>query len=1326
MEILISDQQERRAIQSKGGQTGKGRSKLARFRNGKLRLHVIDALDGVRTLSCAYSKLMRIVLAETSSDGVMILEKSADGRTATIVTHSGTKASLTGPYHLTLEAVSDPKYINPDIFFGSQDDALERSILGYAIKRMDLPPIYFVCVSASGSEFSEADKMALGMIAQAAESPLTAIAAVEMLRGDGHGGNQKTPATSDLDTDPDPRLLTKMSRDMNRLTSAQGTAMSVLNSIHTVETWDFDRAVVESLANICTHSNASSAIILDIGSDGLSHVLHGWFAPGQPAPNMEGLQCRRVLKKFAYSELSNGRSVAWSSNQSFPSPFEDHPAGLVAVAILPIMRFRSLTGFLCIEHFDAPYEYLSGELLVLQAIASAIGAEAHRRDTLEALEQSNVETKLQRLRLEATLAALPDLVVEVDQDERFVEHYSQHNPTLRTVGDRLVGKRMEEVLSPALLKVGRDVIAEVELCGRSESAPFSYEIAEGDTRWVRAIGVRREVTLPGQTDRHVTLLVLRDVTREVKQAEEIQRLSEVAKRTQNLVIVTDAEWKTTWVNASFVQRTGLTLEDVSGMLPGDYLFPRGEAWDLRNFIRHESSEGRSTTVEIEATTAEGERFSALQHVVPVADISGTINSYLCIMTDVTEQKRHQKALAEAAEDARRTRAQLVAAIESLEDGIVVFDKDMRVVLCNDVYRSMFPGVYDVVAPGATLDEILRCGVEIGAYDLPKGSEEAWIDNRKAKLLAGDSEMEVRLTNGKWVRAVDKRTPDGGWVGLRMDITAFKTATETAVSDRALAMSATQDAMALTAPDGVLTYANPAFIAMFGKNQSDGLIGLTWQKVLGADLSNKVIEKGLLAISGWKDFWRDEIDLGPQFDALSRIEVTVTRRKDNGLLWTIRDLTKDMLAEQERTQLSEDLQLAQRREVIGQLAAGLAHDFNNLIAAISGSAMLICDDSPKSSGTWANADRILKSSARAEAMVRKLLALGARPNQHKRVALQSLIREAADLLKPAMTRSIRLRVVADPLPIVVDVETNAILQAVLNLGVNARDAITGRKRNNDPAEVTLSVGLAEPGEFTETPIKQIGTIDPSLVHARISVADTGDGITAETAEKVFSPYFTTKGHKGTGLGLSIVSNTVKASQGAVCLFKSKSGGAEFRIYLPVADQGQDHAALANGAPFVADLPSDAAVLNMADLHDNTGDEVPVPGKPLTGSAILLVDDAEDVLEVLASVLERAGAEVAPTSNPEIALEVLEEDPSAFDLVITDFDMGAITGADLARRAHELRAELPVILITALVDWASRDNAQAASQDPAFFQVLGKPISSSKLVNTAVNALNDKKL
>jgi signal transduction histidine kinase len=449
---------------------------------------------------------------------------------------------------------------------------------------------------------------------------------------------------------------------------------------------------------------------------------------------------------------------------------------------------------------------------------------------------------------------------------------------------------------------------------------------------------------------------------------------------------------------------------------------------------------------------------------------------------------------------------------------------------------------------------------------------------------------------------------------------------------------------------------------------------------------EVLEREVMPVVAAQGSWRGEMQGRTRTGDPVEQEVSLTLRPDGGLLCITRDVSERYHAEAERARLAGELEQAQRREMIGQLAAGLAHDFNNLLATISGSASLAAAGLDSGSPAHAHAARILMATEQANGLVRRLLNLGSRKASVQRIDLRDPVREAADLARAGLPRGIVLETDLPDDACPADADPTEIVQIVLNLAINARDAM-----RQGGGRILVALAAAEPGatEFA------VGAMAPDQRCWRIVVADTGPGMTPDVAALVFKPYFSTKGAGGSGLGLASVRSLVASVGGAVRLITEPGEGARFEIFWPLEMRAPDAAPVSG-----LSRPSQPVLARVQALQ---------------GRRILLVDDAEDLLEVLTGFLEAAGALVAATTDPQDALEVLAEDPQSWDLVITDFDMPGLTGADVAHAVKAANPGLPVLLVTALPDWQSR----ARSAD--FTGVLGKPVTGRQLVETAARLI-----
>ena len=1210
------------------------------------------------------------------------------------------------------------------------------------------PGLAILCLSDRKNAFLHSDLNRLAQMARVAAQPLTALQLTRR-NADLAALIDRRPRVEDGSDDVLDQPFRAVNRAVDRLTQAQGLVVSILNRLLTATDTELDQVIHESLAQMGQHCDIDRVYVFEITRPGRADNTFEWVSDGT-APMIDALQ-DLPIDSFPnwLAVLEQGKDIYIPDIKDLPDDYEEKSfmqgQGIQSLVMSPLIDHDVLEGLIGYDMVRRTHGFLQGEIFLLRSVANAIGAMLRKRRSTARNLAAQRALDLERARLKATLGALPDLVIELDPHGRFCEHYSHGNEDMVRIAGELIDRTMRESVPPAVADAGHRMLEEVAQTGRTDGHTFQYDIGNGDLRWIRANAARREPANQGEQPGY--LFVLRDVSREVEQAREIDLLSQMAKSTSNLVTVTDPQGRLTWVNDAFERVSGWTKEEVLGRRPWDFLQPPEDGRSIFETVRTSLTGGLPMKEDVKNISKDGRIYWVSLDVQPLRDADGTLTGFMTIQTDITEAKTQAAALAKAADAARQAQERLIAAVESLEDGFVYFDKDGKLVVCNERYRTITPGFADILVPGVTLEQIFRRGLTLGIYEDAIGREEEWLQHRLSEHRKSELTIEQRLSDGRWIRIFDKTTPDGGRVGLRVDITALKEAEAKALSDRAAALDAAHEGMAITAPDGRFLYANQAFAMLLGQRKAAALLGHGWAQYLGPDVQADLEARALCNMHDAGDSWRGVLEWLPDGAKVKTdLEVSLSRRGDGAMVWVLRDLSERRAAERESSLLREELQTAQRREVIGQLAAGLAHDFNNLIAAISGSATLILeDDAPGAiERAQSHALRIQKSAERAEAMVRRLLALGARPTSHRQTDLGPVLREAADLLRPGLGQSVRLLVDVTSDPMTTTLEPTDVLQIVLNLGINARDAMLHAPAPRSDNQIRLALRPATAADLAgpASGNLRLGTPDPDRAHACLTVADNGPGIPPGQAERIFAPYFSTKGAKGSGLGLSIVAGVVKAAGGCISLSQAPGGGAVFTILLPLDAGGQPDAkdlSVLQHKPLLAvlepmrGLPASANPMRPPVMPDAPG-LAPAVGisadartvtkreQPLQGRSILIVDDQEDVLVVLAHLLERAGAEVAPTSDPEAALEVLREDPDAFDLVITDYDMGHLTGADLSRVAHQARPDIPVILVTALPDWRLRDDKSKG--DPSFYGVLGKPVSAEALVASAVSAIDSR--
>jgi two-component system, cell cycle sensor histidine kinase and response regulator CckA len=342
-------------------------------------------------------------------------------------------------------------------------------------------------------------------------------------------------------------------------------------------------------------------------------------------------------------------------------------------------------------------------------------------------------------------------------------------------------------------------------------------------------------------------------------------------------------------------------------------------------------------------------------------------------------------------------------------------------------------------------------------------------------------------------------------------------------------------------DGTILSANGAFARMFfdsGKADLRSIADLAPAGAAGD--TNRAIEAALAQmVAGRATIEPIEITLGPESQYTRRIYISPVvkagTKGEAGVLYAI-DATEQKALELKYAQ-------SQKMEAVGQLAGGIAHDFNNVLTAILGSAdllsMMVEPDDPK----WAEADAIKRAADRGAALTRQLLAFS-RPQRPATttVDLTEVVSGMEPVLKRLVLDKISIRVASSQRPIAVLADEASLNQIVLNLIINARDAMP------DGGSATIDMGIIDLGD----PLAPTLGIMPGR-YAGMSVRDSGHGIPAEIQRHLFEPFFTTKpADKGTGLGLSIVYGIVKGLGGAIEIQSEIGEGATFTIYLPLVE------------------------------------------------------------------------------------------------------------------------------------------------------------------------------
>ena len=847
----------------------------------------------------------------------------------------------------------------------------------------------------------------------------------------------------------------------------------------------------------------------------------------------------------------------------------------------------------------------------------------------------------------------------------------------------LIGRSFEEIIHPEDLPRVLALAAQL-LAGEIPSYRIEkrYLRKDGTPVWVRVTS-----SLASSNPAHTYRLSIVEDISERKQAEEVQRTSESRLRTVLEAIpigaiLSDANGRVIEANKAYLDLIGRTKEDlIADRVRWDEITPPEWLAADERAIAEARAHGVSSMYEKEYRR-NGERVPVLLRLAAV----NNGETFAVFVLDLSERKA-----AEAALQARTTEWE--ALIETAPVAVwFTYDPDLREVRANRLASELLDlplvfGVSDWLSQRLPHRSIFRDGVEVPPDQAPLRRAIQGIEVR-------NEEWEVRFEDGRRVDLLYNASPlrdrAGAVVGAiaaAVDITARKHS-EAVLHEREARLHSILD----TAPEALITISERGIVESFSRSAA-ALFGYAANEVIGRNISMlmpspyreahdgylerylRTGEKRIIGIGRVVSGQRKDGSVFPMELAVGEVQVSGQH------LFTgfIRDLTATQKIEQE-------LRQSQKMEAVGQLTGGVAHDFNNLLTVILGNLemleMRLTDERQLELAREAR-----ETAEHGAQLTERLLAFGRRqPLQPKLTDIGDLLGDMTPLLRRTLGETVRVRGRSDNdlWPVLVD--PSQLQNAILNLAINARDAMPGGGR----LTITAENAELEPDYARLYPEVQAGR------YVLIAVTDTGTGMSEEVQERAFEPFFTTKEvGTGSGLGLSMVYGFVKQSGGHVMIYSEPDHGTTIRMYLPRAVVAEE--APEAGAP-----------------------ETPVEVLRGHGETVLLVEDEPRVRRMTMARLQDLGYQVLEAANGPAALALLDSH-SEVDLLFTDMVMpGGMTGADLAEAVLVRRAEIKVLFTSgyAELDVVRRGQATEA-------RWLRKPYSTLNLAQALREVLSTTK-
>lgn len=745
----------------------------------------------------------------------------------------------------------------------------------------------------------------------------------------------------------------------------------------------------------------------------------------------------------------------------------------------------------------------------------------------------------------------------------------------------------------------------------------------------------------------------------------VERYRLLVDATSDLIYSYDTALTLTGLNRPAALALGLEPAEAIGKPLEDLGFPKPTLvlWmRMTEAVLGSRETGREV---VEAVMPDGQTHAYETVLQPVLDKTGGVVGFRGVSRDITELKRVETEL-------RKSEERFRGIFEQGSVGIALLDTDQSLARANQAFCKMLgyeeSELLGIKITDITADEDAQLSLE-GSRALYTGERSRLTMEKRYRrkdggLIWGD--LSASLVRG------DDGEPIGS-LAMVQDITSRKQVEECL---RLAEFSLDHAGLAIfwSDPEGRFVSVNDYFCGRLGYSR-DELLGMT------------VADVDPIAPRPWHDHWVELREKGSlTFESLMRtksgeefpIEATGNYVEFAGKEYNFgfaADISERKRAQEALRESEELFRQSQKMEAIGQLAGGIAHDFNNLLTAIIGySDLILVSDDSDAESLRSDVREIKAAADRASDLTRQILAFSRRQAlQPEVVSLNDIVSGAERLLSRTLGETIELVTLLRPDLGLVEVDKSQFEQVLMNLVVNARDAMpVGGRLTMETANVELDA---------ESCGRHMGT-EPGP-YVLLAVSDTGVGMDEETLARAFEPFFTTKEPgRGTGLGLSTVHGIVKQSGGGVFVNSEMGKGTTLRVYLPRIDPPKKRRATALRAP-------DCAVGN---------------------ETILLVEDETGVRELSSRVLTRLGYHVVAVASGDDALAMMENEDHHFDMLLTDIVLpGTMQGNELARAACLLDAHLPVLYMSGY----TRDAIVHAGRLDEGVNYLQKPFTPDRL-------------
>ncbi len=745
------------------------------------------------------------------------------------------------------------------------------------------------------------------------------------------------------------------------------------------------------------------------------------------------------------------------------------------------------------------------------------------------------------------------------------------------------------------------------------------------------------------------LILVKDITARKIAEQQNRTLAHAVKSIGECVCITDLDDTVLFVNEAFLKTYGYEEREVLGKNIEIVRSHDNKAELVRGILP--STIDGSWQGEIMNRRKDGSEFPVSLSTSAVTNDEGKIIALIGVATDITERTRAEQAL--MASEVRYRRL-----FESAQDGILILDAETGMIVDVNPFliellgysHEQFLGkeIWDlgffknIVANKVRFMELQQTGY-VRYADLP-------LETVGGKKISVEFVSNVYHVGHKKVIQCNIR-----------NITERKQAESEIQKNRELLNSifaTSRDGIVLEDDLGMIMFVNSAYVKLFGYALENELVGKHVSIVRAPEDNERLLEYSRRRLVGQDAPSIYEYKGRCKDGSFVDLEVSVAATEIGGkkhILSVVRDIRDRKKEQAERHLLEERTRQAQKMEAIGTLAGGIAHDFNNILAIILGHISIVKRSGQDEAVRRASAETISQAVQRGANLVRQILTFARKTDVTLvPVNVNASVKEIRKMLVQTFPKSIEFAMELEKeLPLVI-IDADELHQALLNLCVNARDAVVDARNNGGvQPKITLKTSLASGKELRER-FPEVSADQ----YVAVSVTDTGMGMDETMRKRIFEPFFTTKEMgKGTGLGLAIVYGVARSAHGIVDVQSAQGRGSVFTLYLPV--------------------PKEASVSGPKHEKRHTH----IPGGTET---LLIVEDEESLLAILQTSLQNKGYRIIPAVDGREALKLFKQQQDHIHMVITDLGLPKLSGEAVVRELKNIKPGIKVIVASGYVD------------------------------------------